>query len=237
MAGKQKSKRVQAQDPKDTLNEKLRHEKAIAGKDIKAPVLLTEQVDANVPAGPTKKHGAVARVWEIAASMKDDMPKEVIAACVEQGINLATAKTQYGQWHKATFKQTPSERWGTARRSPSGNGVSAVSDEGVKTITDTRTADGWTSRMMFVNKVPVPVFKSPEGVEYVQAHGNEKADLIVDHRLSRHKGLGVTRCRLLATSSHAKKANEQASLEAQGEAAMERKAAKRVSRKKVGAPS
>lgn len=45
------------------------------------------------------------RVWEIAEQMKAENPnvrrKDVIAACVEQGIAYYTARTQYQLWYKA----------------------------------------------------------------------------------------------------------------------------------------
>lgn len=46
------------------------------------------------------------RVWEIAEQMKAENPnvrrKDVIAACVEQGIAYYTARTQYQLWYKAS---------------------------------------------------------------------------------------------------------------------------------------
>jgi len=46
------------------------------------------------------------RVWEIAEQMKAANPnvrrKDVIAACVEQGIAYYTARTQYQLWFKAS---------------------------------------------------------------------------------------------------------------------------------------
>lgn len=40
-------------------------------------------------------------VWSIADSMPDADRKDVIAACVEQGVNKSTAQTQYYKWSKA----------------------------------------------------------------------------------------------------------------------------------------
>jgi uncharacterized protein (DUF779 family) len=40
----------------------------------------------------------VKRVWAIADSMPDAKRKDVIAACVEQGIAFYTARTQYQKW-------------------------------------------------------------------------------------------------------------------------------------------
>ncbi len=42
--------------------------------------------------------GAVARVWEIADSLPNAERKYVLAACVGEGININTAKTQYQKW-------------------------------------------------------------------------------------------------------------------------------------------
>ncbi|EPO7782775.1 hypothetical protein ACIUZC_21995 [Pseudomonas aeruginosa] len=40
----------------------------------------------------------VKRVWAIADSMPDAKRKDVIAACVEEGIAFFTARTQYQKW-------------------------------------------------------------------------------------------------------------------------------------------
>jgi hypothetical protein len=45
-----------------------------------------------------KKEGPVAQVWEIASSMPKAARKDVIAACVEKGVNENTVKTQYQRW-------------------------------------------------------------------------------------------------------------------------------------------
>jgi hypothetical protein len=44
------------------------------------------------------------RVWAIADSMKGAARKEVIAACVAEGINAGTARTQYQHWFSANKK-------------------------------------------------------------------------------------------------------------------------------------
>ncbi len=47
---------------------------------------------------PTKKTGPVARVWQLASSMPRAKRKDVVAACVNAGVNIHTAKTQYQRW-------------------------------------------------------------------------------------------------------------------------------------------
>ena len=44
------------------------------------------------------RNGNCAKVWEMADKMVGSKRSEVIAACVEAGINLGTSKTQYQQW-------------------------------------------------------------------------------------------------------------------------------------------
>ena len=46
--------------------------------------------------------GASKRVWAIADSLPGSARKDVIAACLAEGINVGTAKTQYQHWKKAT---------------------------------------------------------------------------------------------------------------------------------------
>lgn len=43
----------------------------------------------------------VAKVWEIASSMKDASRKDVVTACVLAGVATSTANTQYQAWFKA----------------------------------------------------------------------------------------------------------------------------------------
>jgi len=42
----------------------------------------------------------VRRVWEIADSMPDAKRKDVVDACIAQGINFFTARTQYQKWRQ-----------------------------------------------------------------------------------------------------------------------------------------
>lgn len=74
-----------SEDDKTLANRKFK------GKGEPAiPVVHSSNVDS-----PCK------RVWEMAASMPDSSRKDVIAACVEQGIATATARTQYQRWYRA----------------------------------------------------------------------------------------------------------------------------------------
>ena len=57
-----------------------------------APVVLPKE------AGKMPRNGNCKKVWDIADAMAGARRKDVIAACVEAGINLGTAKTQYQLW-------------------------------------------------------------------------------------------------------------------------------------------
>jgi len=51
------------------------------------------------PSAETK----TGRIWEIADNLSTDVPAKrapVLAQCKEEGINNATAATQYGRWRK-----------------------------------------------------------------------------------------------------------------------------------------
>lgn len=48
--------------------------------------------------GKKPRNGACRRVWDMADAMPEAKRSEVVAACVEAGINLGTAKTQYQAW-------------------------------------------------------------------------------------------------------------------------------------------
>lgn len=47
------------------------------------------------------KRGVTARVWAIADTVEGGDRKAIIDACVAEGINPATAATQYSKWKKA----------------------------------------------------------------------------------------------------------------------------------------
>ena len=44
------------------------------------------------------RNGNCRKVWDMADSMPGAARKDVVSACVEAGINLGTAKTQYQAW-------------------------------------------------------------------------------------------------------------------------------------------
>lgn len=48
----------------------------------------------------------VGRVWAIADSMPGAKRKDIVAACVEQGIAFFTARTQYQKWNQARRAET-----------------------------------------------------------------------------------------------------------------------------------
>jgi hypothetical protein len=63
---------------------------AEAQQEEAAPVVKTR--NASTVESPVK------RVWAIADSMPDAKRKDVIAACIEEGIAFFTARTQYQKW-------------------------------------------------------------------------------------------------------------------------------------------
>lgn len=70
--------------PKNDQPEEVQQEEA------PAPVVKTR--NASTVESPVK------RVWAIADSMPEAKRKDVIAACVEEGITFFTARTQYQKW-------------------------------------------------------------------------------------------------------------------------------------------
>lgn len=160
-----------------------------------------------------EKKGSVARVWEIAESMKDASPQEVYEVCEGEGIHPSTTRVQYGYWHKKTFGCTPSERVGRKRRTVVPGGTTTfIDDSEVPVITSTPYAkcavengqlnytDGWHLETVEVYGYVEHVLVSPDDTRYVEARGNEKADLIVDFTESKTPALGRVRYRLYETS-------------------------------------
>lgn len=71
--------------------------------DLNGPELGKTEVAPEAPAAPAVIR-PTKRVWAIADSMKGAARKEVIAACVAEGINAGTARTQYQHWFSANKK-------------------------------------------------------------------------------------------------------------------------------------
>lgn len=59
---------------------------------------VTKAVAEKLVEGKMPRNGNCRKVWDIADAMAGARRKDVIAACVEAGINLGTAKTQYQLW-------------------------------------------------------------------------------------------------------------------------------------------
>lgn len=105
-----------------------------------------------------------------------------------------------------------------------------IDDSNVPVIPHAR---GWKSRIVYVNRYSTSVFIDPNGVEYVRARPNEKADLIVDLDLSSkiYKGLGKVRLRKLESSSLYRKMKKTQKERERGEAALERQREQRRQRR------
>lgn len=52
------------------------------------------------PGNRPKEGTTTGRVWEIADNMPNASRSDIIEACINEGINKATASTQYGKWKK-----------------------------------------------------------------------------------------------------------------------------------------
>lgn len=111
-----------------------------------------------------------------------------------------------------------------ARRSRSGDGTptraARLDDASVPTITSCKKSDGWTSRHHPAN-YDVYIHTSPDGIDYVRASAQERADLLVQPV---DRSLGTIRLKRFEESAAARAARKQQQLEARGEAALERKA-------------
>jgi hypothetical protein len=70
------------------------------GYPAPAPVTAEEAAEVKEP----KKVGSTKRVWQMADSMPGATRKEVVAACVAEGVNPGTARTQYQHWFAANKK-------------------------------------------------------------------------------------------------------------------------------------
>ena len=113
-----------------------------------------------------------------------------------------------------------------------------IDDSGVPAIPNAR---GWKSRIAYVNRYSISVFIDPNGVEYVQARPNEKADLIVDFDQDEKWGtckLGKVRLRRLDRSSVSRRLKKERKSLERGrvalERALERRRQKRAVRRKRG---
>ena len=154
---------------------------------------------AKKKAAPAKKQGVVAQVWAIADSMSKASRREVIDACIAKDINIHTAQTQYSKWCKAH---------GVKRAPRQGRTVPKMSDKGVRTISSTKYKDGWQSKMITIKGRTEILFICPEGVSYIKAQDNERADLIV--KISGRGLPPVYRLRRYETSSKFKQVVKEA---------------------------
>lgn len=77
--------------------------KRMQDKEKATDAILAKQAESGAAAIPSRpREGSVSEtIWILADAMKTSTRAEVVAACVSQGINEATAKTQYQRWSKA----------------------------------------------------------------------------------------------------------------------------------------
>jgi hypothetical protein len=104
-----------------------------------------------------------------------------------------------------------------------GPGAFLINDEDVPVITNTKYADGWGSTTLTIHGQVADVFIAPEGERYVEARGNERADLIVNHEDGKFPELGRTRLRRLETSSKGRKKKKEERLVTEGKKQAERR--------------
>ena len=106
---------ILAANPKLALEDSEQHKNAVAmeeqeaikvsrkdnGKDTGKPRGLVDLKAKDCPAQKRPKEGTVCdTIWVMCSLMKDKSRAEVVEACVTQGINKATASTQYQRWKK-----------------------------------------------------------------------------------------------------------------------------------------
>lgn len=111
-------------------------------------------------------------------------------------------------------------------------GEPLVNDAGVPTIDSALVSAGWKSRIFYIDHLhkdgalSTSIFTSPQGVEYVHARPNEKADLIFKAR----RGMPAVRLREYSTSGTAKRAekSKEKAAEAVGSVGMKSRARKRA---------
>lgn len=77
---------------------KLNPEDYIIDFDGNGKYTAAKKVPQKVSTDTKPRNGNCAKVWEIADSMGGAKRKDVVAACVEAGIALGTAKTQFQHW-------------------------------------------------------------------------------------------------------------------------------------------
>lgn len=99
-ASEGKALEVMEQERDETQNPDAPEEQTDAPADEpqreEAPTRVVKERNASTIEKPTRK------VWEIADSMPGAKRKDIIAACVAQGIAFFTARTQYQKWMQAS---------------------------------------------------------------------------------------------------------------------------------------
>lgn len=110
-------------------------------------------------------------------------------------------------------------------------GSVTIDDSAVPVVMDCRRSDGWHSRVITVHGATENVLIAPDGTEYVQAAGNQRADLIT--KATRLGGDGL-RWRLYENSTQAKKVAKE---EKQVEQHARKTAAKKAAKKSNASPT
>lgn len=117
-----------------------------------------------------------------------------------------------------------------SRRTRSATGAVVMDDAEVPIVFSTKTADGWGSSTLRVRDRTEDVITSPEGVSYVRARANERADLITDFSKGKAAGLAPARWRLLEDSGKVRTVKKEKKLLKQAkEAKKSKKKVKRAS--------
>lgn len=73
-------------------------------KELTAPIAGTVEDATPAESMPRNKSSVanpVQQVWAVADAMPEAKRKDIIAACVEQGIAFFTARTQYQKWKQS----------------------------------------------------------------------------------------------------------------------------------------
>lgn len=177
-----------------------------------------------------ERYSAGASLREIADEHETTRSKMLSAICKALGMTRA-------DWNAVRGGSRNSSS--ATRAAP----VANIDDSDVPRITSTRYADGWRMRkhggrvidtdMGSYREGAVDVYISPQGVEYVRARANERADLIREWT-ARERGLGdALRLRLLDTSNTAKRAAALEAAQAEQQREHEQRAAAKRAEKRA----
>jgi len=172
-----------------------------------APISWTGKIRADAAASKSASTSPLAQAF---ASWQAGVPLNEVAKTIGlKRSKLRRAFTQLAGGRDA-FKQLRSAGAGGERKMPAGFGkgrpagvpVAQMDDSKVPVITEALHAEGWRNH----SRGSLYIMVDPQGVEYIAANGNERADLIYK-RTGSHvpESLRIVRLRKVATAPRAKR--------------------------------